>query len=129
MTADPPPRTQWRIPPPHKAGTSGFLALGADLEPGTVLAAYRAGIFPMPIEDVQQPAWFSPDPRGVIPLHEHHVSRSLRRSARRFEVTWDRDFAAVVAGCADPRRPGGWISPAMQHSYVRLHALGWAHSI
>jgi leucyl/phenylalanyl-tRNA--protein transferase len=94
-----------------------------------VLAAYRAGIFPMPIDDVEQPAWFSPDPRGVIPLGEYHVPRSLRRSARRFEVTWDRDFAAVVAGCADPRRPGGWISPAIRRSYVRLHALGWAHSI
>jgi leucyl/phenylalanyl-tRNA--protein transferase len=124
-----PPPTKWRFPPPHESGAGGLLALGADLEPGTLLAAYRAGIFPMPLDGVREPAWFSPDPRGVIPLAEHRVARSLRRSARRFEISWDRDFAAVVAGCADPRRPGGWISPAIRDAYERLHALGWAHSV
>jgi leucyl/phenylalanyl-tRNA--protein transferase len=111
------------------AGEQGLLAIGADLAPGTLLAAYRAGIFPMPLDGVREMAWFSPDPRGVLPLDEFTAGRSLRRSMRRFSVTVDRSFAAVVAGCADPRRPGGWITPAMRAAYEELHALGWGHSV
>ena len=70
-----------------------------------------------------------PDPRGVLPLDGFRASRSLRRSARRFTVTADRAFGAVVEGCADPRRPGGWITAEVRGAYVRLHELGWAHSI
>jgi leucyl/phenylalanyl-tRNA--protein transferase len=128
MRSEPPP-CRWEFPPPEAAGEQGLLALGADLEPGTLLAAYRAGIFPMPLTGVREIAWFSPDPRGVLPLAEHHVSSSLRRSARRFTVTFDRAFADVIAGCADPRRANGWITPAMRAAYERLHALGWAHSV
>ena len=128
MRTEPPP-SQWQFPPPAAAGEGGLLALGADLEPGTLLAAYRAGIFPMPLSGVREMAWFSPDPRGIVPLDEHHVSRSLRRSRRRFSVSFDRAFADVVAGCAHPRRSGGWITPAIATAYERLHALGWAHSV
>lgn len=128
MRTEPPP-SQWQFPPPEAAGDDGLLALGADLEPGTLLAAYRAGIFPMPLAGVRGMAWFSPDPRGILPLAEHHVSRSLRRSARRFSVSHDREFADVVAGCADLRRRGGWITPAIRAAYARLHSLGWAHSV
>jgi leucyl/phenylalanyl-tRNA--protein transferase len=128
MRSEPPP-CRWDFPPPDTADADGLLALGADLEPGTLLAAYRAGIFPMPLAGVRAMAWFSPDPRGIVPLGEHHASRSLRRSARRFTVSNDRAFADVIAGCADPRRSGGWITPAMRAAYERLHALGWAHSI
>jgi leucyl/phenylalanyl-tRNA--protein transferase len=74
-------------------------------------------------------AWFSPDPRGIVPLEDFRPGRSLRRSARRYAVSLDRAFDDVVAGCADPRRPGGWITPEVRAAYVRLHALGWAHSI
>ena len=112
-----------------RADEEGLLALGADLAPGTLLAAYRAGIFPMPVGEVAEIAWFSPDPRGIVPLDAFHPSRSLRRAARRFTVTADRAFADVVAGCADPRRPGGWITPAVRAAYGRLHELGWAHSV
>jgi len=128
MRIEPPP-CQWAFPPPEAAGDDGLLALGADLEPGTLLAAYRSGAFPMPVRGVRELPWFSPDPRGVVPLAEFRPSRSLRRSARRFTVSHDTAFADVVAGCADPRRPGGWITPAMRAAYERLHALGWAHSI
>jgi len=74
-------------------------------------------------------AWFSPDPRGVIPLDGLRVSRSLRRSLRRFDVRRDTSFAEVMVRCGDPRRPGGWINPAFVRAYVRLHELGWAHSV
>jgi leucyl/phenylalanyl-tRNA--protein transferase len=92
------------------------------------LAAYRAGIFPMPIERDRPMAWWSPAMRGVLPLDRLRVSRSLRQSVRRFDVTVDRDFAAVIDACAKLPRPGGWISDAVVDAYLRLHALGWAHS-
>jgi leucyl/phenylalanyl-tRNA--protein transferase len=128
MRTEPPP-CAWAFPPAEAADEQGLLALGADLEPGTLLAAYRRGIFPMPLTGVREPTWFSPDPRGIVPLEEFKPSRSLLRSARRFRVTADTAFAAVIAGCADPRRPGGWITPPIRAAYERLHALGWAHSL
>jgi leucyl/phenylalanyl-tRNA---protein transferase len=128
MPTEPPP-CAWAFPPPAEAGEDGLLALGADLEPATLVTAYRAGIFPMPISGVAEIAWFSPDPRGIVPLDSFAPSRSLRRSARHFTVTSDHAFGDVVAGCADPRRPGGWITPAIRVAYARLHELGWAHSV
>jgi leucyl/phenylalanyl-tRNA--protein transferase len=128
MPSEPPP-CAWEFPPAADAGVDGLLALGADLEPATLITAYRAGIFPMPITGVAEIAWFSPDPRGIVPLDAFRPSRSLRRAARRFTVSADRAFADVVEGCADPRRPGGWITPAIRAAYVRLHELGWAHSV
>jgi leucyl/phenylalanyl-tRNA---protein transferase len=104
------------------------VGLGGDLEPGTVLAAYRAGIFPMPLRRGRL-AWWSPEPRAVLPLDGLHVSRRLRRSLRRFEVRVDTAFARVVDGCADPRRTGAWIDPEVRAAYLRLHDLGWAHSV
>ncbi len=124
-----PPRCAWSFPPADAADDQGLVALGADLEPGTLLAAYRRGIFPMPLSGVRELPWFSPDPRGIVPLGDFRPSRSLLRSARRFAVTADTAFAAVIAGCADPRRPGGWITPPIRAAYERLHALGWAHSL
>jgi leucyl/phenylalanyl-tRNA---protein transferase len=128
MPVEPPP-SAWSFPPAEAADEQGLLALGADLEPGTLLAAYRHGIFPMPLTGVRELPWFSPDPRGIVPLGDFEPSRSLRRSARRFSVTADTAFATVIAGCADPRRPGGWITPTVRAAYERLHALGWAHSL
>ena len=123
MPTEPPP-CAWAFPPADAAGEAGLVAVGADLAPGTLLAAYRSGIFPMPVDGLAGPAWFSPDPRGVLPLDGFRASRSLRRSARRFTVTADRAFGAVVEGCADPRRPGGWITAEVRDAYVRLHELG-----
>jgi leucyl/phenylalanyl-tRNA--protein transferase len=73
--------------------------------------------------------WWSPDPRGVLPLDGLRVSRSLRRSARRLRTTVDTAFDAVVAGCADPSRSGRWITDEVAGAYSRLHRMGWAHSV
>ncbi len=73
--------------------------------------------------------WWTPDPRGVLPLDGLRVSRSLRRSARRLRTTVDTAFDDVVAGCADPSRSGRWITDEVASAYSRLHRLGWAHSV
>lgn len=107
------------------------MGVGADLEPGTLLQAYRTGLFPMPVGTAagEVLAWWSPDPRAVLPLDGLRVTRSLRRSLRRFEVRFDTAFDDVVDACADPSRRGGWITPAIADAYGRLHRLGWAHSV
>lgn len=107
---------------------SDIVAIGADLEPGTLLAGYRQGMFPMPF-DRRRIAWFSPDPRGVLPLDGLRVSRSLRRSVRRLDVRMDTCFRAVMEACGDSRRPGAWITRDFVDAYERLHELGWAHSV
>ncbi len=109
-----------------------LVAIGADLEPGTLLAAYRSGLFPMPVDPHRRRskmAWFSPDPRGIIPLDALHVSRSLRRSMRRFEVRMDTRFTDVVRACGDPGRPGRWITTPIVDAYSTLFELGWGHSV
>jgi leucyl/phenylalanyl-tRNA--protein transferase len=106
-----------------------IVGIGADLAPGTLLAAYRGGLFPMRLGANGPLAWWSPDPRGVIPLDGLHVSRSLRRSCARFEIRVDDAFEDVMRGCADPRRPHGWIDDEFIDAYVALHDLGWAHSV
>jgi leucyl/phenylalanyl-tRNA--protein transferase len=106
---------------------SDLVAVGADLEPGTLLAAYRSGLFPMP--EGRSVGWWCPAHRGVLRLDEMAVSRSLRRSARRFEIRVDTAFAQVLAACADPRRPHGWIDRRITRAYTELHRLGWAHSV
>ena len=104
-----------------------MIAVGGDLEPGTVLDAYRRGLFPMRADGML--AWWSPDPRGVIPLNGFHVSRSLRPALARFEIRLDTSFESVMRACADPRRPHGWIDETFVYAYTRLHGLGWAHSV
>jgi leucyl/phenylalanyl-tRNA--protein transferase len=124
-----PAPSQFWFPDAMEADENGIVGAGADLEPGTVLLAYRSGVFPMPLQRDDVIAWWSPDPRGVIPLDGLRVSRSLRRSARRFEIRIDSAFDEVIDTCADPNRPGRWISAAVRDAYVRLHELGWAHSV
>ncbi len=103
------------------------VAAGADLDPGTVIDAYRHGAFPMPHEDLL--LWWSPLSRGILLPGALRISRSLSRSVRRFEVTVDQSFEEVVDACADPRRAGAWIDEEIREAYVRLHRLGWAHSV
>ena len=126
-----PDPTPWAFPPAHTWDPDDDLvALGADLDPGTLLAAYAAGLFPMPASsDSDELGWFSPVERGVLPLDGMRVSRSLRRSARDFEIRVDSAFDEVVAQCGRSDRPDGWITPAFAQAYGRLHRLGWAHSI
>ncbi len=124
-----PPATPWDFPPATSGDEHGVVGLGADLEAGTLLAAYRAGIFPMPLHRGGPMAWWSPDPRGIIPLDDLRVSRSLHRSCRRYQVRVNTAFEAVIDGCADRRREHGWVTPAIRAAYVELHRLGWAHSV
>jgi len=130
VPVDPPP-TIWEVPPP--AGVhpeDDLVATGADLEPATLLAAYRRGIFPMPLGGPRAPmAWFSPVRRGVLRPRDFHVSRSLAKSARRFELRVDTACAAVIDACADPSRPSGGIDGPIREAYLRLHELGWVHSV
>ncbi|MDX2379461.1 MAG: leucyl/phenylalanyl-tRNA--protein transferase [Acidimicrobiia bacterium] len=109
-----------------------LIAVGADLAPGTLLAAYRAGLFPMPVEPRKrrsQIAWYSPDPRAIIPLDGFHAGRSLRRAVPRFECSFNRSFGAVVRACGEPDRDGFWISDAVIAAYEELFELGWAESV
>jgi len=122
-----PPPTVWELPDPRTAGESDLVGVGADLEPGTILAAYRRGLFPMPLDG--RLAWWSPQARAVFPLDGLRISRSLRKACARFEVRIDTAFEEVIAACAEPTRPGGWISREMQAAYTVLHQLGWAHSV
>jgi leucyl/phenylalanyl-tRNA--protein transferase len=124
-----PPPCRWELPDPNRADDQGIVGVGADLEPATLLAAYRAGMFPMRLGRRSAIAWWSPDPRGVMPLDGFHASRSLRRVRAHFEVTFNTRFGAVVAGCADPVRAHGWIDESFAAAYTRLHELGWAHSV
>ena len=128
MPVEPPP-CEWELPDPNDADEQGIVGIGADLEPATLLAAYRAGLFPMRLGARAAIAWWSPDPRGVIPLDGFHASRSLRKARPHFDVTFNSAFAAVVAGCANPARPHGWIDSSFATAYGRLHELGWAHSV
>jgi len=103
---------------------------GGDLEPATLVAAYRRGIFPMEARGLPGIlAWWSPDPRGILPLDGLRVTRSMRQSARRFEVRIDTCFVDVMRACAEPSREDGWITDPFIAAYTRLHDLGWAHSI
>lgn len=110
----------------------GLLAAGGDLSPTRLLAAYRAGIFPWfgPGEPI---LWWSPDPRCVFETGAMHEPRRLRRWRRHSDrvLEADRDFEAVMAACAAPRRAatGTWIVPEMRAAYARLHEAGHAHSI
>ena len=109
-----------------------LVALGADLSPGTLIDAYRSGLFPMPVDPSRRRskiAWYSPDPRGILPLDGMHISRSLRRSRRGFDVTFNRAFRDVVLRCASPDREGRWITNEFVDAYVDLHEMEWAHSV
>ena len=108
-----PAPTPWAVPPQSTWDPEDDLvALGADLEPGTLVTAYGLGLFPMPVT-----------------LDGLRVSRSLRRSVRDFEIRIDTAFDEVMAECGSPDRPDGWITGDFARAYGRLHRLGWAHSV
>ena len=130
MTAVPvePMPSPWMFPDVARADSDDLVAMGADLEPGTLLAAYRAGLFPMP-GDTDTMLWWSPMERGVLPLDGLRVSRSLRQAARRMEIRVDTAFPEVIDACADPERDSGWIDEEIVDAYTALHRMGWAHSV
>jgi len=111
---------------------NGLLAAGGDLSLPRLLRAYRQGIFPW-YEAGQPILWWSPDPRTVLRPEDLRVTRSLRKSIRNggFEVSFDRDFEAVIRACGAPRAgaTGTWITVEMRHAYLELHRAGYAHSV
>jgi leucyl/phenylalanyl-tRNA---protein transferase len=127
------PRSGWTFPDAMPGDEHGLVGVGADLAPATLVDAYRRGVFPWPHDTIDTVPWFSPPRRGVLPLDRVHVSRSLARTFRRsgYETTLDKDFAAVVEGCREPRpyEPGTWISDDLAVAYGELHRLGHAHSV
>lgn len=127
MAIDPIP-SQFVLPDPGEPD-GDVIAVGGDLSPGTLLQAYRKGMFPMNLPDGHL-GWWSPVERAIIPLKDLYISRSLRQSCRRYRVSVDADFEGVIYGCADPgRREDGWITEEFVDAYIELHRLGWAHSI
>ena len=124
-----PPPSDVLFPPAATANEHGIVTVGGDLEAGTLLAAYRSGLFPMRLSSGEL-AWWSPNPRGVLELDSLRVSDSLRRSRRRFEIRVDTAFRAVVDACAERGADEyDWITDEVKDSYARLHDLGWAHSV
>jgi len=119
--------------PPADRAEDGLLAVGGDLRPERLLLAYTNGIFPwyeagLPI------LWHSPDPRMVLDVKRLHMPRSLQKAMRRrpYVLTLDTAFREVMENCADSPRPGQdgtWITDEMLAAYVRLHELGYAHSV
>lgn len=110
----------------------GLVAIGGDLSRTRLLNAYRRGIFPW-YEPGGPILWWSPDPRAILIPGHVHVSRRLARTLRqrRFRITIDTDFVAVIDGCAAPRdeHAGTWITEEMRAAYIDLHAHGDAHSL
>lgn len=121
---------RWRFPPPSAFPDEDLVSIGGDLRVETLVSAYRNGIFPMSVTGLPNVlGWWSPEPRGILPLDGLRVTRSMRQSARRYEIRVDTCFSRVMRGCADPSRDDGWIDEDFVAAYTRLHELGWAHSI
>jgi leucyl/phenylalanyl-tRNA---protein transferase len=118
------------FPDPSLADDEGLVAVGGDLSPARLLRAYEEGIFPW-FSEGYPPLWWCPNPRAVLPLEDHHVSRSMRRTLKRedYRVTWNRAFSDVVRECGAGRSAGTWILPEMAEAYEVLHQLGYAHSL
>jgi leucyl/phenylalanyl-tRNA--protein transferase len=122
--------SRWRFPEPDAWPEDDLIGAGADLEAPTLIGGYRRGLFPMEITGLPGVVgWWSPDPRGILPLDALRVTKSLRQSAKRFVVQVDTAFERVIRACADPSREDGWITEDFVRAYVRLHELGWAHSV
>lgn len=125
------PPSIWMLPDAQFADEDGVVGIGADLAASTLVDAYSRGIFPWPHTGIPLP-WFSPDPRGVLPVGDVHISRSLRRRLRSsgWYTTLDTAFEDVVEACGQDRgEDGTWITDALVSAYRRLHELGWAHSL
>ena len=123
----------WEFPAKENWPRHDVVGRGADLQPETLVYAYRHGVFPMVSSDLKDPTtnllWWSPQIRAILPLDGLVTTRSMRRSARKFEIRVDTNFEHVMRNCAAPHRDNGWITEEFIEAYLRLHQLGWAHSI
>src|SRR5882724_80859 len=118
------------FPDALRARHDGLVAIGGDLSVERLALSYRSGIFPWTVDPI---TWWSPDPRGIFELENFHISRSLKYELKRgrIEVTFDRDFGAVIRACAEVPRNGDstWITEEFIQAYIRLHQAGHAHSV
>jgi leucyl/phenylalanyl-tRNA--protein transferase len=129
-TPQPLEASQWQFPMASALPDSDLVAVGADLAPGTIVNAYSHGLFPMDASAMPGVlCWWSPHPRGIIPLDGLRVTKSMRQSAKRYETRFDTCFVDVIRACADPSREDAWITEDFIAAYTRLHELGWAHSV
>jgi len=120
----------WAFPPPSAWPDGDIIITGADLEPATLVTAYRRGLFPMETQSLPGAlCWWSPNPRGIVPLDGLRVTRSMRQSAKQYVVRVNTCFRDVVRACGNPLRKDGWITEPFMEAYARLHDLGWAHSV
>lgn len=121
------------FPPIEEAIEDGLLAFGGDLTPQWLLEAYSRGIFPWFNSDNSEILWWSPDPRFILFPQELRLHRSLKQVMKKkiFTVSMDTAFQKVIAACAMPRKKesGTWITARMQKAYIKLHAMGFAHSV
>lgn len=114
--------------PPSRWRDDDLIAVSRDVDAAMVVEAYRSGVFPMPVRRGLM-GWWSPLDRGILPLAELRVTRSLRKMIGRYEIRVDSAFAQVLARCADPRRPGSWIDRDIRSIYSELHRDGVVHSV
>lgn len=118
------------FPDANSADENGLVAVGGDLSPARLVLAYRRGIFPWSVKPI---TWWSPSPRGVMPLETFHIPARLGKFLRRcpFDISLNRAFREVITACAAPgsKRQGVWITPEFIEAYTRLHELGHAHSV
>jgi leucyl/phenylalanyl-tRNA--protein transferase len=121
----------WDFPSPEQMPKDDLVTLGADLKPETLIDSYKHGIFPMHIqvENKREIGWWSPQQRGILPLNKINVSSSLKKSMKKYFVTFDQDFDAVIEGCGDDKRPKGWINKDIKTAYKKLFDLGYVHSV
>lgn len=135
------PLSQWVLPDPLAADPHfDVVGVGADLEAATVLQGYAIGLFPMHLAtddalstdhhgNPTELGWWSPNPRGVLPLDALRVTKSLRKSQRKFHITFDSAFESVMRACQRPTQEGQWITEEFIQTYTHLHHMGFAHSV
>lgn len=127
------PPSPWSLADPRLAQPdSDLVCIGAELDPITVLHAYTMGLFPMQVDletGEQELGWWSPNPRGILRPDQLTVSRSLRKSIRKFTVTFDQAFERVMRACWRVGGDGNWITDEFVETYSNLHVNGFAHSV
>ena len=121
--------SRWLLTESSEWPVDDVVAVGADLEPTTLIDGYRHGVFPMHLGEDGPLGWWSPVLRGVIELDALRVTHSMQRSAQRYRCTVDTCFNEVISACARLPRKGRWITEEFIEAYSTLHRLGWAHSV
>ena len=121
----------WDFPSPEQMPKDDLVSLGADLKPETLIDSYKNGILPMhiQIENKREIGWWSPQQRGILPLNKINISSSLKKSMKKYFVTFDQDFDSVIDGCGDDKRPKRWINKDIKTAYKKLFELGYVHSV